>query len=203
MSLGLYGSGGYGFYLKQDEYVDAIPPTRALYPTLSLRAFIKDLNNSRFSFDIRLKLAMNKTTDLHILNLVRLTPDEGERIYALGRMKAEIGSRSFVTDKSATSRMNKIEGLLGVDLGVMLTNERNHSAQFYFSMDNAWDEGTRWDYDIDSDYNYAFIPSATLSAVYYPGYDNGFFSKSGARVDFLAKAGFNNHMQLALYVEMT
>lgn len=199
VSLGLYGSGGYGFFLKQDEYVDNTPPTRALYPTLSLRAFIKDLNQSRFSFDIRLKLALNKTTDLHILNLVRLTSDEGERIYALGRLKGEIGSRSFVTDKSATTRMNKIESLVGLDLGVMLTNERNHSAQFYFSADNAWDEGTRWEYDIDSTYNYAFIPSATLSAVYYPGYDNGFFSRSGARVDFLAKAGFNTTTKKWLY----
>ena len=199
VSIGLYGSGGYGFWLKQPEYVDSIPPTRALYPTLSLRAFIKDLAGSLFSFDIRLKMSMNKTTDLHILNLVRLTPDEGNRLYALGRLKGEIGSRSFVTDKSATTRQNKIEGLVGLDLGVMLTNERNFSSQFYFSADNTWDEGTRWDYDIDSRESYAFVPSASITAVYYPNYDNGFFSKTGARVDFLARGGINTKTKKWFY----
>ena len=199
VSVGLYGSGGYGFWLKQPEYVDAIPPTRALYPTLSLRAFIKDLAGSRFSFDIRLKLAMNKTTDLHILNLLRLTEDKGSRLYALARLKGEIGSRSFVTDKSATTRQNKIEGLAGLDLGVMLTNERNFSAQFYFSADNTWDEGTRWEYDMDSREDYAFVPSASVTAVYYPNYDNGFFSKTGARVDFLARGGINTKTKKWFY----
>ena len=199
VSIGLYGSGGYGFFFDQPEYEDPIEPTRALYPTLSLRAFIKDLNGSRFSFDIRLKLSMNKTTDLHILNLVRLTPDEGERIYALGRLKGEIGSRSFVTDKSATNRLNKIEGLAGLDLGVMVTNEKNHSMQFYFSLDNTWDEGTRWEYDINTRDSYAFVPSATLTAVYYPNYTNGFFSTTGARVDFLAKVGYNTKIGTWLY----
>lgn len=191
VSVGLYGSGGYGFYLKQPEYVDPIPPIRALYPTLSLRAFIKDLAGSRFSFDIRLKLSLNKTTDLQLLNLFRLTEDKGARLYALARLKGEIGSRSFVTDKSATTRQNKIEGLAGLDLGVMLTNERNFTMQMFGSLDNTWDEGTRWDIDMDSRDTYAFVPSASLTAVFYPNYDNGFFSKTGARVDFLAKGGIN------------
>lgn len=191
VSVGLYGSGGYGFYLKQPEYVDPIPPIRALYPTLSLRAFIKDLAGSRFSFDIRLKLSLNKTTDLQLLNLFRLTEDKGARLYALARLKGEIGSRSFVTDKSATTRQNKIEGLAGLDLGVMLTNERNFTMQMFGSLDNTWDEGTRWDIGMDSRDTYALVPSASLTAVYYPNYDNGFFSKTGARVDFLAKGGLN------------
>ena len=199
VSIGLYGSGGYGFFFDQPEYEDPIEPTRALYPTLSLRAFLKDLNGSRFSFDIRLKLAMNKTTDLHILNLVRLTEDTGERIYALGRLKGEIGSRTFKTDKSAIYRENKIESLVGLDLGVMVTNEKNHSMQFYFSLDNTWDEATRWEYDFNSDENYAFVPSATLTAVYYPNYTNGFFSTSGARVDFLGKVGYNTKVGMWLY----
>ena len=199
VSIGLYGSGGYGFFFDQPEYEDPIEPTRALYPTLSLRAFLKDLNGSRFSFDIRLKLAMNKTTDLHILNLVRLTEDTGERIYALGRLKGEIGSRTFKTDKSAIYRENKIERLVGLDLGVMVTNEKNHSMQFYFSLDNTWDEATRWEYDFNSDENYAFVPSATLTAVYYPNYTNGFFSTSGARVDFLGKVGYNTKVGMWLY----
>ena len=199
VSIGLYGSGGYGFFFDQPEYEDPIEPTRALYPTLSLRAFLKDLNGSRFSFDIRLKLSMNKTTDLHILNLVRLTEDRGERIFVLGRLKGEIGSRTFKTDKSAIYRENKIESLVGLDLGVMVTNEKNHSMQFYFSLDNTWDEATRWEYDFNSDENYAFVPSATLTAVYYPNYTNGFFSTSGARVDFLAKAGYNTKVGTWLY----
>ena len=199
VSIGLYGSGGYGFFFDQPEYEDPIEPTRALYPTLSLRAFLKDLNGSRFSFDIRLKLSMNKTTDLHILNLVRLTEDRGERIFVLGRLKGEIGSRTFKTDKSAIYRENKIESLVGLDLGVMVTNEKNHSMQFYFSLDNTWDEATRWEYDFNSDENYAFVPSATLTAVYYPNYTNGFFSTSGARVDFLAKVGYNTKVGTWLY----
>ena len=199
VSIGLYGSGGYGFFFDQPEYEDPIEPTRALYPTLSLRAFLKDLNGSRFSFDIRLKMSMNKTTDLHIMNLVRLTPDKGERIYVLGRLKGEIGSRTFVTDKSATNRENKIESLVGLDLGVMVTNEKNHSMQFYFSLDNTWDEATRREYDINSRDSYAFVPSATLTAVYYPNYTNGFFSTTGARVDFLAKVGYNTKVGSWLY----
>ena len=199
VSIGLYGSGGYGFFFDQPEYEDPIEPTRALYPTLSLRAFLKDLNGSRFSFDIRLKLSMNKTTDLHIMNLIRITPDEGERLYALTRMKGEIGSLSFITDKTATDRQNRLEGLVGLDLGVMVTNEKDHSMQFYFSLDNTWDEGTRWEYDINSRETYSFVPSATLTAVYYPDYKNGFFSSSGARVDLLAKVGYNTKIGYWLY----
>ena len=128
-----------------------------------------------------------------------LTEDTGERIYALGRLKGEIGSRTFKTDKSAIYRENKIESLVGLDLGVMVTNEKNHSMQFYFSLDNTWDEATRWEYDFDSDENYAFVPSATLTAVYYPNYTNGFFSTSGARVDFLGKVGYNTKVGTWLY----
>ena len=189
VSLGLYGSGGYGFFFAEKEDADT---SRALYPVLSLRSFIKDIGASRFSFDIRLKLQMSRTTDLSFLTLYRLTPDYGERLYAIARVKTEIGSRSFFTDKSATYRWNVIEGLVAVDAGAMLTNGKNFNLQLFASAENSWDFANLEIIDTSIDLNYyALSPTASLEFVYYPGYSNGFFSKSGARVDFLAKAGYN------------
>ena len=198
LSLGLYGSGGYGFYFNPSNTYEKTQ--RALYPTLSLRAFIKDISRSRFSFDIRLKMSLNRTTNLSFLTLYSITPESSERLYAIARLRTEVGSRTFMTDKSATIRFNEIEGLVGLDLGTMLTNENNHTIQMYFSADNTWDVSNEMEAE-DEDFNnpYAFSPSATLAAVYYPDYQNGFFSQAGARVDFLGKFGYNTRAKHFFY----
>ena len=198
LSLGLYGSGGYGFFFNaSNEYEKTL---RALYPTLSLRAFIKDFHRSRFSFDIRLKMSFNRTTNLSLLTLYSITPESRERLYAIARIRGEIGSRTFLTDKSATLRFNAIEGLVGADIGAMLTNENDHTVQMYFSADNSWDIANEMEAE-DGDLNnpYAFSPSATLSAIYYPNYETGFFSQAGARVDFIGKFGYNTRTKHMFY----
>ena len=198
VSLGLYGSGGYGFFFDQPEYEDPEPTRRALFPTLSIRAFIKDLGGSRFSFDFRFKLSLNKTTDLDIINLFRLTPDKGSRLYALSQISAKIGSLSFVTDKNEPYRRNIIEGLAGFNLGFLLTNERNYSVKCYATADNTWDESNRG-ISSDSTDMYAFVPSASIEAVFYPNYSNGFFASKGMRLDLIAKGGYNTRLSEWFY----
>ena len=189
ISLGLYGSGGYGFYFRPNEEGEKQDPERVLFPVMSLRSYIKDIGGSNLSFDIRLKLAVSKTTDFSFMTLLRLTPERGERLYALARVRTEIGSRTFYTDKSATVRVNLIESLVGTDIGIMLTNEKDHSLKVYFTADNMWDESNT-EY-LGADDKYAFVPSASLDFVWYPDYSNGFFSKTGGRFDFIAKVGYN------------
>ena len=198
LSLGLYGSGGYSFYFNATDKNEKTQ--RALFPVLSLRGFIKNLAGSRFSFDIRLKMALNRTTDFSVLGLFSVNPADSERLYALARLRTQIGSRPYFTDKSATFRFNDIEGLVGLDLGAMLTNESDHTIQMYFTADNVWDT-SNWTED-DEGYLvpcYGFVPSATLSAVYYPDYQTGFFSQTGARFDFIGKVGYNTKTQIWFY----
>ena len=198
LSLGLYGSGGYGFYFNSTSESDKT--RRVLFPTLSLRAFIKNVAGSRFSFDTRLKLSMNRTSDLSILGLYGINPYDYERVYALARIRTEVGSRTYWTDKTESFRFNEIEGLVGLDLGAMLTNEKNHTIQMYFSADNTWDMYNGFSSeDVDLDNLYAFVPSATLTSVFYPDYENGFFSQVGSRIDFLGKAGYNIRTQEWFY----
>ena len=204
ISLGVYGSGGYGFYFKPDEDGIDQDTIRALFPVLSLRGFIKDLNGSRISLDIRLKLSLSRTTDFSVMSLLRLTPDLGERVYAFTRVRTEIGSRTFFTDKSeAASINNTIEGLVGVDAGLLLTNGKNHNIKAYVTGDNTWDLSNSND-----EGRYAFVPSASFEAVFYPNYRNGLFSKTGGRIDLLTKVGYNTrnenwHYNLGIAAEYT
>ncbi|MBP5162210.1 MAG: patatin-like phospholipase family protein, partial [Spirochaetales bacterium] len=198
ISLGIYGSGGYGFYFNKSNENERTQ--RALFPVLSLRAFLKNVAGSRFSFDTRLKLSMSRTTDVSVLGLFGINPDDSERLYALARVKGQIGSRTYWTDKSAMLRLNEIEGLVGLDLGTMLTNESDHSIQMYFSADNSWDIANELGaVDGNLDNAHAFVPSATLSAIFYPEYENGFFSQAGSRFDFIGKAGYNIRTEAWFY----
>lgn len=183
VSFGLYGKGGYGFFFGKDGE----DSKRAFYPTLSLRSFIKDISGSPFSLDVRLKSTMNWSSDFSAAVLFRFTPDDiGMRIMGMARLRGSIGSLTIITDKSAEIRFNIIEGLVAVDAGLMITNERNHNIMIYASADNTWgvmnldDEG----------HSYGFVPSATLEAVFYPDYSNGFFAMTGGRMDIIASAGY-------------
>lgn len=189
ISLGLYGSGGYCFYFQPDEEGMRPDKERVLFPVLSLRSFIKDIGGSPLSFDIRLKLALSRTTDFSVMSLLRLTPDKGERLYGLARLRTEVGSRTFYTDKSGIASINTIENLAGLDLGFLLTNEKDHNLKLFFTADNVWDESNA-EFAGAGD-NYAFVPSASVEFVWYPDYRNGFFSKTGGRFDLLAKVGYN------------
>ena len=183
LSLGVYGGGGYGFFFREDAKEET---WRAFYPTLSLRSFVKDVGGSAVSLDIRLKSTMNWSTDLSIMGLLRLTPDRNTRIFGMARIRGSVGSLTYWTDTSSIIRFNILEGLVAADAGLMITNEHNYNFLFYASADNMWSlmnesEGERM---------YGFIPSATLEAVYYPDYTNGFFSVDGGRYDFVASGGY-------------
>lgn len=203
ISAGLYGAGGYGFYFKRE---DAEEQTRgALFPTLSLRGFIKDLGGSPLSLDVRLKITINRTTDLSVMGLYLLTPDMKERLMGLARVRGSVGSLTYISDKNEPLRFNIIEGIVGADLGLMLTNEIDHSIFIFGSADNIW--GAMYASE-DNDTGYGFAPSATIEAVYYPNYENGFFSKFGSRFDFKGTAGYYSHdskwfYKLALAAEST
>lgn len=187
ISIGLYGTGGYGFYFKQDGD-EANYTHRVLFPVLSMRAFIKDLNGTNFSLDVRLKMQMNRTTDLSGMALYRFNEDEGERVYGFGRLKASLGSLSCLTDKNEVMSFKVIEARIATDFGTLLTNEFNHIFQAYFTLDNTWNLANALEDDVTL---YAFVPSFSVEGVYYPNYTNGFFSLEGGRADFIGTIGYN------------
>ncbi|MBP5162209.1 MAG: patatin-like phospholipase family protein [Spirochaetales bacterium] len=186
ISLGLYGTGGLGFDFRPDTEAED-EPRFALFPTFSIRGFLKDVGGSPVSLDSRLRITINRTVDLSVMGLFRFTPDTGERALMIARVRGSVGSLTFFTDKNEPFRVNYIEGILGADLGFMLTNEFNHNIMLYASADNYWGEMYK---NLSGDAGYGFAPSATLEAVYYPEYENGFFSTLGGRYDFKATAGY-------------
>ena len=192
LSIGVYGGGGYGFYFKKDSENST---WRAFYPTLSLRSFVKDVGGSDVSLDIRLKSTMNWSTDVSVMGLFRFTPDTGLRFFGMARARGSVGSLTFWTDASSRFRFNIIEGLAALDAGLMVTNEHDYNVLFYLSADNSW---SLMDEESD-DRMYAFIPSATLEAVYYPDYSNGFFSVEGGRYDLVASAGYYTNTNTWFY----
>lgn len=193
LSLGVYGSGGYGFYFQP---TDADYTRRVFFPTLSLRGFIKDMGGTPFSMDIRLKTTVNRTTNLSTMALFRFTKDEGERVYALGRVRASVGSLTALTDPSEQFRFKELEGNVAADLGVMMTNERNHQVKAYFTADNVWHALNLED---DSDKVYGFVPSFSIEGVYCPNYSSGYFSDVGSRYDMIGTIGYNVRQDQIMY----
>ena len=187
VSLGLYGSGGYMFFLNPDEKSFTQYTRRVLIPTFSARAFVKDLYGTPISLDVRLKNTLGLTTDVSAMMLYRFTKDADERVYGLARIKGQIGSLTCYTDGHEEFRLKKIEADVGADLGVMVTNESNHILQIYASAMNFWSLDNMETYDR----MYSFEPGAGLDFVYYPSYKNGFFSMTGGRVDVLGTIGYN------------
>lgn len=184
VSLGLYGNGGYNFFFKTKE-----EPTHMFFPTVSLRAFIKDLGGSNISLDNRIKATIGRTVDASALALLRLTQDYGERMFTFLRASGSLGSLSNFTDRTLPLSVNSfMEGQLCADAGLMLTNETNHSVMLYgraewVSAYPYWPDNTNRRFN--------FIPSASLEAVFYPDYGNGFFSSSGGRYDMVLSAGWD------------
>ncbi len=191
LSIGLYGSGGYGFYFNNNnEYT-----RRVMFPTLSARAFIKDINGSLISLDIRLKSTVNQDTQLSAMGLFRFTEDLGERVYGLGRIKSSIGSLSCLTDRTQPLSFRIIEGHVAADFGAMVTNEYDHTLQAFVSLDNVWSMVN----DNGDDNSYGFVPSFSLEGIYYPGYEKGFFSMEGGRADLIGTIGYNIKQQQLFY----
>ena len=190
VSIGLYGSGGYGFYFNDPSEFTR----RVLFPTLSARAFIKDLYGSSFSLDIRLKTTLYKTTDLSAMALYRFTEDTGQRIYGLARIKGSVGSLTSLTDRTQPLSLRVIEGKVTTDFGAMITNEYNYTFQSYLSLENSWCSANIGDDDF-----YGFIPSLSVETIFYPNYERGFFSMEGGRADFIGTIGYNIKQQELMY----
>ena len=184
LSLGLYGTGGYGFFFKTDTEEST---KRALFPTLSLRGFLKDIGGSPVSLDIRLKFSLNRTSDFSAMGLLHILGEFDEKLYGLFRLRTAIGSLTFITDKNEPARINEIEKLVTADAGFMLTNERSHNIMLYASAENDW---TVENSEVVP--KYSFCPSVTFETVFYPGYVSGFFSEVGTRVDAKLTGGYSN-----------
>ncbi len=185
LSLGLYGTGGYGFYFSQADEYESV--RRSLFPTLSARAFIKDIGGSLFSLDLRLKLSLGRVTELSAMTLYRISEDYEERFYGMGRVRGAVGSIGSVSDRNEEASFKIIEGRVAADLGAMMTNEFDHTLKAYMTVDNLW-YAPHLFYE-KKEYN--FIPSFTIEGLYYPNYDNGFFSMQGGRADVIGTIGYN------------
>ncbi len=203
VSFGLYGTGGYGFYFQPKEVGEATK--RAVFPTLSVRSFIKDIGGSPVSLDVRLKLHLNRNSELSVMGLLHMVGRTGYRLYTFLTGRASIGSMTFITDKNEPARINEIEKLLAADAGVMLTNERDYNIMLFASADCNWAVDGE---SLELAPVFSFVPSVTLEAVYYPDYTAGFFSETGTRIDAKFTAGFSHTKQewfyrLALAAERT
>ena len=196
VSIGVYGSGSYGFYFRPEDQ-DKEETRRVIYPTLSLRGFIKDLGGSAFSLDIRLKSTVNKTTDISASALYRFTKDAGERVFALGRIRSSIGSLTAWTDPNEILRFKQLEGNIAADLGVLITNEKEHQLKAYLTADNTWH--VQNSLETSSSSLYGFVPSFTVEGVYCPNYSIGFFGDVGSRYDLIGKIGYNVKQDTLMY----
>ena len=196
LSMGVYGTGGYGFFFKPepDEYIDYT--RRVFFPTVSLRGFIKDLNGLPLSLDIRLKTTVGRTSELSATALYRVTEDIGERVFGMGRLRADIGSLSAISDQNEMLRIKMIEGRVAADLGVLVTNESDHQMQAYFTLDNTWGAMNS---ESQMESEYGFVPSFTVSGVYYPNYTSGFFDNNGSRYDLKTTIGYNVNQKQIMY----
>jgi len=196
ISIGVYGSGSYGFYFRPEDQEKEMT-RRVIYPTLSLRGFIKDLGGSAFSLDIRLKSTVNKTTDISASALYRFTKDAGERVFALGRIRSSIGSLTAWTDPNEILRFKQLEGNIAADLGVLITNEKEHQLKAYLTADNTWH--VQNSLEASSSSLYGFVPSFTVEGVYCPNYSTGFFGDVGSRYDLIGKIGYNVKQDTLMY----
>lgn len=196
VSVGAYGAGGYGFYFKNDPDDDFDYTRRVFFPTVSLRAFIKDLNKLPLSLDIRLKATAGKTSDLSAMALYRFSEDLGERFFGIGGIRTEVGSFSAINDKHEQIRIRMIEGRVATDLGVLVTNEYDHQVKAYFTLDNTWGAMNSED-GMESEYG--FVPSFTVSGIYYPDYTPGFFDNDGSRFDVKGTIGYNVKQNKIMY----
>lgn len=196
ISLGAYGTGGYGFYFVKEKD-DFSEYTRHVFlPTVSLRGFLKDIKGLPLSLDLRFKTTAGRTSDLSAMALYRFSGDYGERFFGLGRLTAGIGSLSAVNDKNEQLRFKMIEGRVAADFGVLVTNEYDHQAQAYITLDNAWGAMNSDDGFLSE---YGFVPSFTVSGVYYPDYTPGFFDNDGGRFDVKGTFGYNVKQQKIMY----
>lgn len=196
ISIGVYGSGSYGFYFRPEDQEKEMT-RRVIYPTLSLRGFIKDLGGSAFSLDIRLKSTVNKTTDISASALYRFTKDAGERVFALGRIRSSIGSLTAWTDPNEILRFKQLEGNIAADLGVLITNEKEHQLKAYLTADNTWH--VQNSLEASSSSLYGFVPSFTVEGVYCPNYSTGFFGDVGSRYDIIGTIGYNVRQDQIMY----
>ena len=196
VSIGVYGSGSYGFYFRPEDQEKEMT-RRVIYPTLSLRTFLKDMGGFPVSFDLRLKMTVNKPSDLSAMLLYRFTPDSGERVFGLGRVRGTIGSLTKYTDPNEILRFKQLEGNIAADLGVLITNEKEHQLKAYLTADNTWHVQNSLEESSSS--LYGFVPSFTVEGVYCPNYSIGYFSNAGSRFDFLGTIGYNVKQKELMY----
>ena len=196
VSLGVYGTGGYGFYFKKDTDDPSQYTRHVFFPTVSLRGFLKDLKGLPLSLDLRLKTTAGRSSELSAMALYRFGEDYGERFFGIGRLTAELGSISAASDKNEQIRFKMIEGRVAADFGVFVTNEYDHQAQAYITLDNVWGAMNSKDGFLSE---YGFVPSITVSGIYFPDYTPGFFDNDGGRFDVKGRFGYNVKQQKIMY----
>ena len=181
VSLGAYGNGGYGF-----DFQDPGSRTRrALFPTLSLRAFFNDFIDAPLSVDTRFKTTVGRSSHLTADILYCLNPDSNERFYVTVGSDASVGSLSHYTDIREAVSYNDIEYALSAKAGLMMTNGLDNILKVYASADHTWA------YLDEEGISHLFVPYANVDFVFYPSYENGLFHMEGGRLDVLAKVGYD------------
>lgn len=188
VSLGLFGGFSFTFTIEKDK--DLSDQSKfAVFPTASIRAFIKNIKDSRVSLDVRFKGAVNRELSLSALAMIRLTEDYGERLFFTTGLDAKMGSFSNITDVMSVTTFNITEYMFDGNLGLKLTDEEDHilnlvaNAKLFGGYEST--EGMRENLLK----NWSFIPSFEFNAVWYPGYDTSLFAE-GMRLDFVGNFGF-------------
>lgn len=193
-SLGLFGGGGYSFSLNRGEKIDNFISGLGqfkLYPTASLRLYLKDPKVKILSYDLRLKATINRNFNLDASTLVKLSGDAYESIYATAGILGRAGSLNYETDPTGMMSFNYTDFSADAVVGVKVTDELSHAFNLRFRARNVWlaDDVIQIS-DQDSMYAYTFMPSIQIDGLIYPGYKAGLYGDKGTRVDFIANAGF-------------
>lgn len=192
-SLGIYGGGGYSFSFNKAEKIENFITGLGqfkLYPTASLRLYLKDPKVNILSYDMRLKATLNRNLSLDATALVKLSGDAYESIYATAGILGRAGSLSYETDPTGMMSFNYTDFSADGVVGLKVTDELSHIFNLRLRARNTWLADNVIQISEESMYAYTFMPSVQIDGLIYPGYKAGLFGDKGTRIDFIANVGF-------------
>ena len=199
-SLGLYGGGGFSFSLAQAEKIDekyfSGVSQFKIFPTVSLRLYLKDKKTKFLSYDLRVKGSINRESSIDATVLARLTGDHGERVFLTAGVLGRAGTLTNTTDPTGLMSFNYTDFSADGVVGIKVTDELSHVFNLRARARNTWIVENLDVYEEQSMYGYSFLPSLQLDGLFYPGYSTGMFGDTGTRIDFIANVGFIKNTEL-------
>ena len=121
IAFGFFGGNSLSFSFREKNSMNL-----NLFPTLSVRLFLKDMKKSAVSLDTRIRATLNRDLRISTQALLRLTRDYGQRLFLTAGISGTMGSLSMWTDPTGNLSFNNVEAQLSGQAGFKLTNESSY-----------------------------------------------------------------------------